>query len=141
MLILEPFAGIQVIMGHYFYHLAFFVGSFLASSLANRMTIDPARQDEISAFYLLRWVHFLSFILMCFIEFWDLFRSKKNTNAKSLSVDELTMRKTLSEFDRQQQKKEEKKKRITSTKIFEKIIHTITMFLYLGALFNAQAIV
>ena len=56
---LDPFAGYRLASGHPIFHLSLFISSYIAESYQTHEAINVAD----TAFFILRWSHFLLFTL------------------------------------------------------------------------------
>ena len=66
MKLLDPFAGLRLASGHPIFHIALFVGSFMINVFGEDNFRAPKTVQD--AFNVLRWGHFILFVL-CIIEF------------------------------------------------------------------------
>ena len=120
---LDPFAGYRLASGHPIFHLSLFISSFIAESYQRNDSIAVAD----TAFFILRWSHFLLFTLaLC-----SIFATKDS----EIPLAEPDQKATEEEVARERMEIEH---RDSVWKLFGRVCDTISVFCYQGAIFFVQ---
>ena len=143
MKVLEPWAGIRLASGHPLFHLAFFIASWMALSIAKGEPDAPFLVNR--AFKCLQWGHFACFML----HFVSNFARRKNALCEDDNEEEENIAgeldpSTVLKNDPSASTLEGFKARAQASrgedarKVFSRVLDTISVFLYQGTVFNAQ---
>ena len=120
---LDPFAGYRLASGHPIFHLSLFLSSYIAESYQRHDSIAEAE----TAFWILRWAHFLLFALAILTIF-----ATKDSDIPNKETDEKS---SEEEIAREQM---EIIHRDSVWKLLGRICDTISVFSYQGAIFYVQ---
>ena len=129
MKLLDPFAGYRLASGHAFFHVALFTGSWFVPVFgSDNMTSSTA---IMNAFSVLRWGHFILFTLAIIEAFAN--------NPSDIPSLEESADKEKNEED-EELTKYKIYHRDGSWKLLSRILATISVFVYQGAVFYAQKV-
>ena len=128
MKLLDPFAGYRLASGHPFFHLALFGCSFFAEKYGKSKHVSVT--EIVEAFNMLRWAHFILFVLA-------IFSAMLEKPSKIPAPDADTEKGADEDEDRTRLKIYH---RDGSKKLFSRILSTISVFIYQGSVFYAQMV-
>ena len=128
MKLLDPFAGYRLASGHPFFHIALFTASWFVELVGETGFISP--DEEIKdAFHLLRWGHFVLFMLAIF-------------EAIANQPSDIPISKKDEENNEEELEREKQviANRDGSWRLFSRICNTLSVFIYQGTVFYAQMV-
>jgi|Transcript_6940 hypothetical protein len=128
MKLLDPFAGYRLASGHPFFHVALFICSWFVLTIGDN---DFVSDDSIiTAFELLRWAHFT----LIFLAIIQSFVNRPSTVPEVVELGPEAIE------DERELEKSKVIHRDGSFKLFSRMLATLSVFVYQGAVFFAQMV-